>query len=126
MQMKTITLISLSLFAGCIGDAALPIVSSTPIPGTKLIIDLGGPDRKNQYHYYVRLPNDHYTYRFLGTLPNDHLEPVSVEALGDRVFQIRWGTEPNGPFVIIDVANSKIVEDSNKSNLRNVSFKDAR
>lgn len=122
--MKKTTLIALTLFAGCIGDAALPIDSSTPIPGTKLTVDLGGPDRKNEYHYYVRLPDNRYTYRFLGTLPNDRLKPVGVEAFGDGVFRIQWGTEPNCPFAILDVTNSRIVEDSNESNPKNTPFVD--
>jgi hypothetical protein len=122
--MKTPILISLTLFAGCIGDAALPIVSSTPIPGTRLTVDLGGPDRKGQYHYYVRLPHGRSTYRFLGTLPSDRLQPARVEAAGDGVFRIQWGTDPNCPYAIVDVKNSRIVEDSNKSNPKNTPFAD--
>ena len=122
--MKTVILISLTLFAGCIGDAALPIVSSTLIPGTKLTVDLGGPDPKGQYHYYVNLPDGRYTYRFLGTLSTDRLTPASVEAAGDGVFRIQWGTDPNCPYAIVDVRHSRIVEDSNKSNPKNTPFAD--
>ena len=53
MQWKALILILTALAAGCIGDRALPIVSSTEIPGSELTVDLGGPDRKGEYHYYV-------------------------------------------------------------------------
>ena len=122
--MKKATLISLTLFAGCIGDAALPIDSTTQLPGTKLTVDLGGPDRKKEYHYFVHLGGNQYTYRSLGTQPNNRFKPVSVESLGDGVFRIQWGKESNCPFAIIDVTNSRIVEDFNKSNPRNTPFVD--
>jgi hypothetical protein len=122
--MKSAILISLTFLTGCIGDAALPIVSSTSIPGTNLTVDLGGPDRKGQYHYYVRLPDERYTYRFLGTLPTDQLKPATVESAGEGIFRIQWGTAPDSPYAIIDVKNWKIVEDSNKSNAMNTPFAD--
>jgi hypothetical protein len=54
--------ILVTFLAGCLGDAALPQISSTQIPNTKFSVDLDGPDREGGYHYYV-ISTDVWTHR---------------------------------------------------------------
>ena len=110
-----------ALFVGCIGDAALPVVSSTPIANKKITIDLGGPDPKGHYHYYINTQDGDFTHRFLGPLPTDKLTPATVEELPEGQFRVQWGPDDR-VFCIIDVENSLIVSDSNDANPPNEPF----
>lgn len=120
--MKPARYILLLLLSGCLGDAALPIVSSTVLPKTQVFVDLGGPDRKGNYHYYVHMPDGSYVHRFLGVSGNSTLSPANVEILSDGVYRIQWGTAASSFFAVIDVAESVIVEDSNASNPKSESL----
>lgn len=104
------------LLSGCLGDAALPRVSSTVLPKTQVFVDLGGPDRQGNYHYYVHMPDGSYVHRLLGVSRDGILSPANVEILSDGVYRIQWGTASSSFFAVIDVAESVIVEDSNASN----------
>jgi hypothetical protein len=68
--MKRWTPLVLLFVLGCIGDVALPIVSSTPLPGTPFTVNLGGPNTKENYGYYLQ-SNGAITYRPLGRLRLD-------------------------------------------------------
>ena len=114
-----LTLITL----GCIGDKALPIVSTTGIPDTQLKVHLGGPDAKDNFGYYVTaLKGSHFGYRRLGRLKPDQTKPVSIKSYGDGVFRIQWGSGSTAQFAIIDVKKEQFVEDSNPANPKNQSF----
>jgi hypothetical protein len=83
-------LIVVFLIAGCIGDRALPIISSTPIPGTKLSIRLCGPDNDGTFSYDV-LGGGIWSWRALGRLRSDQTRPPVLKDLGAGVFRIQWG-----------------------------------
>ncbi len=122
--MKRLYAFALVLVAGCgLLDAALPIVSSTPIPETGLQVHLGGPDTKGNYGYYVTSSRGiHYGYRPLGPLKPNQTTPASLESLGDGVFRIQWGEQPTAQYAIIDIRNKRFVEDSNRANPRDQPF----
>jgi hypothetical protein len=123
--MKRIIAVILVLLVGCIGDgdAALPIVSSTPIPGTQFEVQLGGPDANGYFGYYVTSSSGiNSGYRSSGPLKPNQRTPVTVEDQGNGVFRIQWG-DPSGPqYAIIDIRNKRFVEDSNPVNSRNEAF----
>jgi len=111
------------LFSGCIGDRALPIVSSTHIPETQLEVHLGGPDTKGNFGYYVTSSSGiHSRYRPFGRLKPNQTKPVTVESQGDGVIRIQWGEPPVAQYAIIDTKNKRFVEDSNPANSKNKSF----
>jgi hypothetical protein len=121
--MKRLYPIVLLLMAGCLGDAALPIVSFTRIPNTQFSVHLGGPDTKGHFGYYVTSSNGtHYGYRPLGRLQRNQTTPAVLEGLGNGVFRIQWGAPPSGIYAIIDFGNERFVEDSNKANPKNQPF----
>ncbi len=123
--MKRIIAVMLVLLPGCIGDsdAALPIVSSTPLPGTQFEVHLGGPDAKGEFGYYVTSSSDnHFGYRPLGPLKPDQTTPVTLEDRGKGVFRIQWGEPSGAQYAIIDISNKRYVEDSNPANSRNEPF----
>jgi hypothetical protein len=101
---------------GCIGDAALPIVSSTQLPSTRIVVDLAGPDRKGNYHYYVHKPDGTFAHHFLGTNSGRLLTPVKVQLIRDGVYRLQWGANSQSFFAEIDVTRSVILEDSNSRN----------
>jgi hypothetical protein len=106
---------------GCIGDAALPIVSTTPLPGTPFTVNLGGPDTKGNYGSHI-WSGRNFTYRPLGRLRPDQTAPVALDDLGGGVFRVRWGNLADGPYAVIDTRNQRIIEDSNEANPKNVPF----
>lgn len=110
-----------ALLTGCIGDAALPEVSTTPIPNTRFSVHLGGPDRDGGYHYYV-FSDDVWTHRALGPLRPEQLEPAKLEDLGSGVFRIQWGDGSDDAYAIIDCTRELIVEDSHPANPKNQAF----
>ena len=122
--MKRIIAAMLALLPGCIGDAALPIVSSTPLPGTQFEVHLGGPDAQGDFGYYLTSSSEYrnFGYRSLGPLKPNQTTPVTLENQGNGVFRIQWG-ETSGPqYAIIDVSNKLYVEDSNPANSKNEPF----
>jgi len=123
--MKRIIVVIPMLLAGCSGDsdAALPIVSSTPLPGTQFKVHLGGPDAKGDFGYYVTSSSEYdFGYRSLGPLKPNQTTPVILKDQGNGVFRIQWGG-PSGPqHAIIDISNKRYVEDSNPVNSRNEPF----
>jgi hypothetical protein len=122
-EMKIALFIPLLFLVGCLGDAALPIVSSTTLPVTKIFVDLGGPDRNGNYHYYVHMPDGTYVHRFLGKSPSRSLARAEVKPIRDGVYRIQWGRESNSFFTVIDVSQSIIVEDSNRLNPKGESLR---
>ena len=122
--MKRIMAAMLVLLPGCFGsDAALPIVSSTPLPGTQFEVHLGGPDAKGGFGYYVTSSNLFDTgFRDLGPLKPNQTTPVTLEDRGNGVFRIQWGEPPGAQYAIIDISNRRYVEDSNPINSKNVPF----
>ena len=108
---------------GCIGDRALPIVSSTQIPEKELQIHLGGPDTEGNFGYYITTSSgSHLGHRTLGRLKPDQTKPVLLDRQGNDRFRIRWGSSQGAQFAIIDVKNEQFVEDSNPANPKNQSF----
>ena len=123
--MRRLCAIMLVVLGGCLGDAALPIVSSTRIPQTQLEVHLGGPDKKGHFGYYVTSSNGiHYGFRELGRLKANQIEPSNLESLGDGVIRIQWGDGATAQFAIIDTTKKQFVEDSNEENPRNQPFTD--
>ena len=123
--MKRLIAVVLVILAGCLGDAALPIVSSTLIPKTQFEVHLGGPDAKGNFGYYITSSSGiHYGgYRSLGPLKPNQTTPVTLENQGDGVFRIQWGDPANKPqYAIIDMSSKRFVEDSNLANVRNQPF----
>ncbi len=121
--MRRLLALVLVALTGCLGDAALPIVSSTRIPETQLSVHLGGPDKKGGFGYYVTSSSGvHYGYRSLGRLKPNQTKPATLESLGDSVFRIQWGEPPTMQYAIIDTKNKRFVEDSNQDNPKNQSF----
>jgi hypothetical protein len=121
--MKRLYAVILVLVAGCIGDAALPIVSSTRISDTQLEVHLGGPYRRGEFWYYVTSSSgSHYGARPLGRLQRNQTTPAILESLGDGVFRIQWGDPSSATYAIIDIRNARFVEDSNKANPKNQPF----
>ncbi len=122
--MKRIIAAMLALLPGCIGadDAALPIVSSTPLPGTQFEVHLGGPDVKGDFGYYVTSSSVFAGYRSLGPLKPNQTTPVTLEDRGNGVFRIQWGEPPGAQYAIIDIRKMRYVEDSNPANPKNVPF----
>jgi hypothetical protein len=105
------------------GDSALPIVSSTQIPGTSLLVHLGGPNSNGQFGYYITSKDGvHYGYRPLGRLQPNQTTPTALEKLGDGIYRINWGSAQTQSFAIIDVGKAQFVEDSNPKNPRNQPF----
>src|SRR4051812_19029123 len=105
---------------GCLGDAALPIISSTRLPGTELSIHLGGPDKKGDFGYYITSTSGvHYGYRPLGRLKSNQKVPATLRTVRDGVFRIQWGSDTSPQFAIIDVKNYLFVDDSNPANPKN-------
>ena len=119
--MKPLYPLVVIFLAGCIGDAALPDISSTRIPNTQFSIDLGGPDREGGYHYYV-ISNDIWTHRALGPLKPEQTKPATLEDLGNGIFRIQWGNASAAIYAIIDTRKELIVEDSNRANPKNQPF----
>lgn len=121
--MKRIIAAMLALLPGCIGDAAFPIVSSTPLPGTQFEVHLGGPDAKGDFGYYVTSSSVFDTgYRSLGPLKPNQTTPVTLEDHGNGVFRIQWGEPSGAQYAIIDISNRRYVEDSNPANSKNEPF----
>jgi hypothetical protein len=111
------------LIAGCIGDAALPIISSTPIPGTTISIRLCGPDAKGRYSYDV-FGDRIWSYRDLGPLRSDQTGFPVLKDLGAGVFRIQWGD--GSTYATIDTRKEIFVEDSNPENPKNQAFAASR
>jgi hypothetical protein len=118
--MRAAAVVVLVLTAGCVGDRALPIVSTTSIPGTRIEVDLDGPDSRGDFWCIVRTSVESRIARSLGPLAPDQQTPANLEVIGDGVCRIQWGDGSSAPYVVIDVGNSVIVEDSNPANRRNV------
>jgi hypothetical protein len=116
-------LVAVHFISGCIGDRALPIVSSTPIPGTKISIRLGGPDAKGRYSYYV-IGDRIWSYRDLGPLRSDQTGSPVLKDLGGGVFRIQWGD--GSTYATIDTRKEIFVEDSNPENPKNQAFSASR
>ena len=121
MRVKPLYPVVVMFLAGCIGDAALPIISSTHIPNTQFSIDLGGPDREGGYHYYV-ISNESWTHRALGPLKPVQTQPATLEDLGNGIFRIQWGDPYTAVYAIIDTRRELIVEDSNRANPKSQLF----
>jgi hypothetical protein len=120
---KRIIAVMLVLLTGCIGDAALPIVSSTPLPGTQFEVHLGGPDAKGDFGYYVTSSSAYdFGYRSLGPLKPHQTTPVALEDRGNGVFRIQWGDPSDPQYAIIDISKRRYVEDSNPVNSKNEPF----
>jgi hypothetical protein len=121
-----IGLLTLMLYvSGChFGSAALPIVSTTPVPNTQLEIRLGGPNTKGNFGYCIRSASGKRFshYRTLGPLQPDQTTPVNLESMGNGVYRIQWGEAPASVFAVIDFQKAMFVEDSNTSNPRNEPF----
>jgi hypothetical protein len=111
------------LMAGCIGDRALPIISSTPIPGTKLLIRLCGPSTKGRYSYDV-LGGRIWSYRDLGPLRSDQTGSAVLKDLGTGVVRIQWGD--GSTYATIDTRKELFIEDSNPENPKNQPFAASR
>ena len=113
-----------TLLAGCHGDAALPIISSTRLPGTELTIHLAGPDSKGEYGYYI--VSERYvvdsSYRPLGRLKVKPMRPMPTTLVneGDGVFRITWGREPSSWYAVVDTKKMLFVDDSNPENPKGV------
>jgi hypothetical protein len=101
----------------------LPVVSSAPIPGTTMSIELGGPDTKGQYCYYVIGPKIH-SYRDLGPLRSDQTGPPVLKDLGAGVFRIQWGD--GSAYATVDTHKEIFIEDSNPANSKNQAFSASR
>ena len=122
-MMKLLWALLVALVAGCIGDAALPIVSSTRVPDTPFTVHLGGPDTTGSCGYYVTSLNGyHYGYRPLGKLEPHQLSPVTVQDLGDGIVRIQWGTAATAQYAVIDSKKRRFVEDSNNANPKDQPF----
>jgi hypothetical protein len=121
--MKRFCPIVVFLIVGCIGDPALPIVSSTPIPNSPFSVHLGGPDTRGQFGYYVTKPNGvHYGYRPLGRLRPNQTTPAVLKSLGRGVVRIQWGDAASATYAIIDFDKQRFVEDSNQANPKDQPF----
>lgn len=114
----------LLLVSGCyFGDAALPIVSTTPVPDSGYEVHLGGPDRMGSFGYYITSQSSrNYGYRTLGPLRPDQMTPATIERLDDGVYRIQWGSTSDAAFAVIDFKQGRYVEDSNLSNPSNQPF----
>jgi hypothetical protein len=125
-MMRVYLIATLPLLAGCIhGDAGVPIVSMTRLPGTQYSIYLHGPNFA-EYFYTIESPNGDCGLRKLGEVAVDESIPPRLEDLGNGVFRVTWGKEPHTVFAIIDTAQRLFVGDSNKSNPANQPFETPR
>ena len=115
----------LLLSAGCMGDAAVPIVCSTDLPGTQYSVYLHGPDQ-NGYFYTIETSDGDCGLRALGVSSFDHPIIPKLEDLGDGVFRVVWGNGPESPFTTIDTVRKLIVKDSNESNSVNTPLQTPR
>ncbi|QDU42656.1 hypothetical protein Mal52_11230 [Symmachiella dynata] len=115
----------LPLITGCIGDADVPIVCSTDLPGTEYSIWLHGPHEIG-YFYTIGSPDGDCGLRKLGQISIE--EPVNpkLEDLGNGVFRITWENPGGKAFTTIDTEKQLIVNDSNKSNQQNTPFETPR
>lgn len=120
--MRASYLAVLLLLMGCQSESALPIVSTTEIPGTRIAVDLVGPGRGGQMSYVVRIPESPDLVRPLGRFNPADCTPATLDVIGDGVCRIQWGTGPRAPYAVIDIGNMVISEDSNPANPRNVRF----
>ena len=112
-----------TLLAGCHGDAALPIISSTRLPGTELTIHLGGPDSEGKYGYYIRAESDvSSSYRPLGRLKVKPTRPMPTTLVneGHGIFRITWGREPISWYAVVDTEKMLFLEDSNPENSKGI------
>jgi hypothetical protein len=109
--MKRLCSLILVLLAGCLADGSKPPVSCTRVPGTKIEVILGGPDKQGNYFYAVTL-RENRICRDLGRLQLNETTPARCNNLGDGIYRIQWGDAPIGPFVVIDAKKELVVEDS--------------
>jgi hypothetical protein len=120
--MRILLIATIPLIAGCfIGDAAVPIVCSTDLPGTQYSIYLHGPHDIG-YFYTIETPDGDCGFRELGQIEIDESVPPKLEDLGNGVFRVTWGKHPDAAFATLDTKQKLIVADSNKSNVVNVPF----
>ena len=124
--MKIVLILSLLLCTGCFhGDAAVPIVCSTDLPGTQYSIILHGPHEIG-YFYTIQTPDGDCGWRELGKISLGEPATPNLEDLGNGVFRVTWGNSPDAAFTTIDTEKKLIVNDSNKSNPENTPFETPR
>ena len=124
--MKIISILTLVLCTGChLGDAAIPIVCSTQLPGTRFFVYLHGPNNGG-YIYSIETSQGDCGVRELGKVTIDTTIPPQLDDLGSGVFRVTWGKSPNTAFATIDTKQFLIVNDSHKSNPTNVPFEQPR
>ena len=127
--MRVVLIAMLLLFTGCrlryLGDAAIPTVCSTQLPGTRYSIYLHGP-HDGGYSYAIETPDGNCGIRWLGAVTIDESIPPRLDNLGAGVFRVTWGKAPDTVFTTIDTAQRLIVADSNKSNPGNHPFETPR
>ena len=124
--MKIISIPTLVLCTGCyLGDAAIPIVCSTQLRGTRFSIYLHGPN-DGDYIYSIETSQGDCGVRELGKVSIDTTVAPRLDDLGNGVFRVTWGRSPDTAFATIDTKQLLIVKDSNKSNPTNVPFEQPR
>ncbi len=122
--MKIRLILLLLLCTGCFhGDAAIPIVCSTPLPGTRFSVYLHGP-HNGGYVYSIETSQGDCGVRDLGAVTIDETVPPRLDDLGDGVFRVTWGKSPSTAFTTIDTKQLLFVKDSNTSNAVNVPFEE--
>ncbi len=125
--MKTILIATLPLLGGCIihGDAAIPIVCSTRLPGTPYSVYLHGPNN-GDFFYVIETHDGDCGQRHLGAVVITSSVTPKLDDLGNGVFRVTWGGQPNAPYATIDTMRRLFVDDSNESNQDNEPFETPR
>jgi hypothetical protein len=123
--MKATLLLLLPFLYGCIGDAAMPIVSTVRLPESRLEVTLHGPSRTGEYVYTLRTSDAWYNNRSLGQIQMSSTVTTLVAQERDGVYRVQWGDTDIAPFVLLDLKNRLILEDSNPDSMRNDPIKRA-
>lgn len=130
--MKAILMLLLLFICGCIhGDAAMPIISSVRLPDSDIEVYLHGPSRTGEYIYTLETFKGSYNNRSLGWIRIDPSVTTQMIKERDGVYRVQWGNTGAAPYVLIDLKNLLILEDSNPNNerrepIRARAFEDAR
>ncbi len=122
--MKSVTFAIVAFVAmsvvGCHwGDAAMPIICSVRLPDSRFEVYLHGPSRTGEYIYTLETSGGSYNNRSLGWINIDPSVTAQVTEEGDQVYRVQWRNTDTTPYVVVDLKNWLILEDSNPNNERN-------
>ncbi len=94
----------------------MPIISTVRLPDSDIEVYLHGPSRTGEYIYTLETVRGSYNNRSLGRIRIDPSVTTQVIKERDGVYRVQWGNTDAAPYVVIDVKNLLILEDSNPNN----------